>query len=325
MKKLCLSLIIALVAMATAKAQQIAVVSENGETTMYQTLANAVSGASSGSTIYLPGGGFNIGGLAINKKVTIIGVGHKPNSKNPDGNTTLSGNLFFMSGSQGCALMGCYVAGTVYVGYSASATTSTTNNILIRYCNVGGVRVSSLCHGIIFNQNYIRGTADCNYTDVTFTNNVMHSIFCLKGGIVSNNVILGSYNSYPLNNVDNTTIANNVIGYCDKDRGPGGSTNCAISGNMYQGDFGDDCIDMSDVKWEDVFEDYNDGKISPSSNFHFTEKYQEYENECGIYAGSTKFKDDGMAPVPYIVAKSIPEQTDATGKLTIKVRVKAGE
>ena len=32
-----------------------------------------------------------------------------------------------------------------------------------------------------------------------------------------------------------------------------------------------------------------------------------------------------MAPLPYIVAKDIPEQTDAEGKLNIKIRVKASE
>ena len=79
-----------------------------------------------------------------------------------------------------------------------------------------------------------------------------------------------------------------------------------------------------EADWNDVFENYNNAAISPDSKFHFKGDYIQYENQVGIYAG-TGFKDDGIAPVPYIVAKSIPEQTDAEGKLNIKIRVKAGE
>jgi len=44
----------------------------------------------------------------------------------------------------------------------------------------------------------------------------------------------------------------------------------------------------------------------------------------GIYSG-TGFNDDQLAPVPYIIGKRIPEQTDASGQLLIQIRVKAGE
>ena len=44
----------------------------------------------------------------------------------------------------------------------------------------------------------------------------------------------------------------------------------------------------------------------------------------GVYSGDVDF-DKQMAPVPYIVAKRIAEETDAAGQLKIQVRVKAGE
>ena len=99
---------------------------------------------------------------------------------------------------------------------------------------------------------------------------------------------------------------------------------CVISGNMTLSDWGDDYINIfkENFKWEDVFEDFKGNSISPAFNFHFKDEYKQYENQVGIYAGDG-FNDKQLAPVPYIVAKKIDEQTDAAGKLNIKIRVKA--
>ena len=76
------------------------------------------------------------------------------------------------------------------------------------------------------------------------------------------------------------------------------------------------------VSWDLVFANYLG--ITPASDFHFSEAYNSYTGVCGIYAGGG-FSDGQLPPVPYIVAKQIPEQTDAEGKLNIKVRVNAGK
>ena len=81
---------------------------------------------------------------------------------------------------------------------------------------------------------------------------------------------------------------------------------------------------MTGIDPNEVFVNYNNGTISPASNFHFTEDYKQYENQVGIYAGGVDF-DKQLAPVPYIIAKDVKEQTDAQGKLNVKIRVKAGQ
>ena len=97
------------------------------------------------------------------------------------------------------------------------------------------------------------------------------------------------------------------------------------SGNMcLNKNYGEEPINLQTDSWEDVFVKYNNGEATPASNYHFKEAYKQYENQVGIYAG-TGFNDKQLAPVPYIVAKQIPEQTDAQGKLNIKIRVKAGQ
>ena len=79
-----------------------------------------------------------------------------------------------------------------------------------------------------------------------------------------------------------------------------------------------------DDEWTDVFVNYNGGAVSPVSDFHFKEAYKQYESQVGIYAG-TGFNDQQLAPVPYIIAKDVDEQTDAQGKLNVRIRVKAGQ
>ena len=331
MKRVFISMFIALMAITTVQAQQIAVVT--GSTTkMYQTLAEAIGGASNGSVIYLPGGGFQISDdVKITKKVTIIGIGHKAVSENADGNTVISGNLFFNEGSDGSAVMGCYISGHVLVGYDNTSV----NNILVKLCNLNHVNVySPKCTGTIVNQNYIRDYSFFGFASGEFTNNVAHSVCNLNGGEISYNIFLGSYyNSRTtlgiLCDCNNCTISNNIFAYnrtdTESSESPSSCDNCITSNNMALNyEWGDDPINLDASSWDDVFENYNNRTISPTSNYSFKKNYKQYDNQVGIYGG-TGFAPNALPPVPYIVNKNIDPQTDAAGMLKIQVRVKAGE
>ena len=332
MKRTIISLFVALLATVTVQAQQIAVVSGDGTTNIYQTLDDAISGATAGSTIYLPGGGFQIADeTKITKQVTIIGIGHKANSENADGNTVISGNINYAEGSDDSSIMGCYISGDVVIGVGGD-TGTTVNNILIKYCNLHGIQVKSkTCSGTIVNQNYIRSESNFALSQVTFNNNICGAITNIEGGIITNNIVANRNSSSggiyraPLLKVNNSSISNNV--FFDKNPYDGGfsasSGGNAATNNMGPDNWGDNPINIGSEAWNNIFVNYNDGKITPASDFHFTDGYKQYSN-IGIYGG-TGFSDKGMAPLPYIVAKDIPEQTDAEGKLNIKIRVKASE
>ena len=309
-----------------AMAQQIAVVSESGATSVYQTLTEAIEEADPGSVIYLPGGGFQIhDSVKITKRLSIIGIGHKAKNENVDGNTTIAGNLFFNEGSSGSSVMGCYISGNVNIGNGGVPV----NNVLIKYCNINAVAVNNnTCTGTIVNQNYIRNGSNFKSASVTFSNNIAHSVFELDNGIITNNIFTNYYyyssNGYGYSGVmlwsDNCTISNNILLATN---GANIGSNCLVTGNMRRNDnWGDDPINVS-AEWTEVFTNYNGGKITPASDFHFKPEYQQY-SDCGIYGG-TGFNDGALPPVPFIVSKSIPEQTDAAGNLNIKIRVKAGE
>ena len=94
-----------------------------------------------------------------------------------------------------------------------------------------------------------------------------------------------------------------------------------LSGNMCNREYGDDCIVVTNG-WDDVF--VKNSGVNITSDYHFKDAYKEYENKVGIYAG-TGFSDGALPPIPYISEKKIAEQTDAAGKLSIQIKVKAGD
>ncbi|MBR6130206.1 MAG: hypothetical protein IKQ07_11360 [Bacteroidaceae bacterium] len=327
-------------------AQNIAVVSPEGETSLFKSFTEAVDSAQAGSVIYLPGGTFSVrmtgyNNFKITKKLTIIGIGHNTKrSDNPDGQTIIDGDLSFHTGSDGSALMGCYVNGSLYIGIENSlyynGTLTEVNDILIRYNNISeGVFIIGSNSGTIINQNYMgrycgefnlsSGTASSK--SVIVTNNIIKKgVGGIRDSFFSDNVIL-SYiassdnpNNKGMIGCYRTSITNNII-FC----GVENISECEFSGNMMAEDYDEDNINVGGegFDWSSVFKKF-DSNNPLNSDFHFKGNYTQYNGQVGIYAGDG-FSDKQLAPVPYIVAKHVDEQTDAQGKLSIKVRVKAGD
>lgn len=323
MKKVILFLFAALLATVSVDAQQIAVVAKDGvTTTLYETLKEAIEGASAESVVYLPGGSFTISDeVKINKRLHIIGIGHNAASDNVDGRTHIAGNLFFVSGSDWSSVMGCYINGSVNIGSS----TEPVHHITVRYCNINGVQVNhNECIGTVINQNLIRGGSDCHNAAVDFLNNILPHMYRVRGGRIMYNVTT-TYATYgtgyfqTFNQCSDCIIEGNVI--LDASYIHSGS-NCQVTGNMRKGGtWGSDPCDIGSSDWGDVFE--NNAGISVNSNYHFKEAFKNFEGKVGIYGGSG-FTKTNLPPVPYIFMKSVPDKTDATGKLHINIAVKAG-
>lgn len=330
MKKVILSMFVAMMATVAAQAQQIAVVS-GGSTNLYRTLQEAIDGALSGSVIYLPGGGIPASDINIDKKITIIGIGHKQKGVNADGYTSIGGNINFKKGSDGSAIIGCYISGNVNI--ADNSDTGAVNDILVQFCNLNSIQVFDQdCDGIEVNQNYIRGTSNFDYTNPTITNNVLGALRYLNTAVVSNNIFInGVYTNksgyqngyYGFLDVKNTSFSENVFMCNVRFDNQTTNDNCQAIGNMTSASwpFGDEAILVSD-SWSMVFK--NNAGITPSSEFYFTEKYKEYEGKCGLYGG-TSFDDDALPPVPCIIKKEVNPQTDTSGMLKVTISVKAAE
>jgi hypothetical protein len=75
-----------------AQQAPIALVSSSGTTRLTSTLDSANILAQDNDIIYLPGGSFAAGSY-FTKKVTLLGVGHNPDSTSATGRTIITGNF----------------------------------------------------------------------------------------------------------------------------------------------------------------------------------------------------------------------------------------
>ncbi|MBR5687711.1 MAG: hypothetical protein IKX36_07115 [Prevotella sp.] len=336
MKRKLLMAVVAMMNM-TAWAQNIAVVNQSNTTTICQTLDEAISKATSGSVIYLPGGGFQIKDeTKIDKKVTIMGVSHRGDTDNVDGATIISGNLNFDKGSSGSAVLGVYVSGNINVG----TATDSVLNLTVRYCNVGSIQVKhKQSSGMVVNQCYLRDLCNFGNCNVRLENNIISSANSINGGIINHNVVTDAGNSvyhstsmsyyyshHPLNSVSNSTITNNFF----LDISGGNSvSNCQIFSNCIGvNSWGDDqspiVLDEGET-FNDVFYAHKGVKIS--SDYRIKEKKNNFigidHTYIGIEGGDTGFDPNSLAPIPRIVSKKVDEQTDGSGKLNVKITVKS--
>jgi len=332
MKKKIFSLFVALVATVAVQAQIISVVSPSGATSLYRTLPEAIEGAQSGSVLYLPGGGFTISDqVKITKKLTIIGVGHRANGDNVDGITTISGNLYFNQGSDGSAVMACYISGDVNI-----AEDGPVNDIIVKLCNINSVQVKrESVTGTFINQNYIRNSSDFAGSSANVKNNITGTISNINSGTILYNIIAKSvawgYNnssSSSIRYIYNSIIKGNILRTYTT--GSSYIENCLCINNMTSGlassnntNLGDEPI-VRPADMKEIFVNFNNFSISPVSDFHFKDEYKQYESQVGIYAGEG-FDDSQLAPVPHIIHKDIDDKTDASGKLRVRIRVKASE
>lgn len=299
--------IAALAATVAVHAQQISVVAPSGASSFFTDLNLAIQNAQAGSTIYLSGGGFQISDeTKIKKKLTIIGIGHRPDNDNADGNTNVSGNFWFEGGSDNSAVLGLYLSGTVYIGTSEGAV----NNFLLRYCNVKSVSVKNMnCQDVRINQNYLRDVSYVGWAPVYFSNNVSNGIETVQGGTIINNIIMNYIGGITVgvNTANDCTIKNNIVG-----RSINGNNNL-MSNNL------------TDIIWGNHFD--FPGVLSPNYNYQLREDSPGKnagtdDKDIGIYGG-TGFSPTALPPIPRITDKKIAEQTDENGKLKVQIQVKA--
>lgn len=197
------------------------------------------------------------------------------------------------------------------------------NDIFVNRCNLSFLKIfNDKCSGIIVKQNYIRSWVNFGGATGTFTNNIVGYIDGLKGGVIRYNIFTkstGNYGQYSVvKDCFPSLIANNIF---VATRTVNFSSDANVSGNMGKHET-DELFISSD--WNDVFVNYNNATISPASDFHFKDEYKQYESQVGIYAGDG-FDDSQLAPVPHIIHKDIDDKTDASGKLRVRIRVKASE
>jgi len=299
-----------------------------GASAHFTTLQAAHDNASvvSGDTLYLEGSVFSAGGIALTKKLTIIGSGYFLN-ENPQTQynllpSTINGWVYFYNGSQGSKVTGCTFLYGIYI-YADGITFernyfnfTSSSYYLYGYTNVSNIAILS---------NYFVTSAPTSWSILYFPNthsNILVANNYLRGyistsssfsGVFSNNIFDGPiyvHNSSLLNNI----ALNNSTGF----------TNCVLSHNIGTStQFGNTNGNQQNVTQSSLFV----GLSGNSTDGQWQLKVGspaigagEGGVDCGIYDGPYPYILSGLPAIPAIYELNAPLMPSSTLNVTLKAK-----
>lgn len=353
-KSLLLSLLVSLFTVNQVQSQgAIALTTSGGQTTIYNLFETALSNASTGDYIYLPGGTFNLSS-DIKKGVNIIGVGHYPDSTVYTNRTIIEGNLNIGAGASNALIEGLYVVGNIVFKPNEK-----TENVVIRRCNVANISIgnswarhdTARCYYPQIIHNVIRENVSFSETyGFTFKGNIINgqAQACIyHGGTIENNIFLTVGDKTTFSDLRNVTFKNNIFmttqslgwqGYgCYGYDGACGTYNCTFLNNLFVGkDTTLNVIPMAAVKVGNIFQ-VNPASIFVNQSGATFDYSQDYNlkptsagknlgndgTDVGIYGTTNPYKKSAVPVNPHISFKDIPAATLPNGSLQLKIKVSA--
>jgi hypothetical protein len=329
-------------------AQKKVVLHSQGTVTVFggsQPFVDAYNAASTGDTLYLPGGQLSYPNQ-INKGLKIFGAGHHPDSSLVTGNTILPSGITIQSGADNLHLEGLQILGSV----TFTANTKIDSVQLQRCFIQGNVSISgtsgNLCNGLVWRENIMAGTVNMqNTSNLVFHNNIVkaYSASVLQNfsnnAWLANNIIVGrgfhnpnnwSYHyqlvnitdclfenniihtigsSYTMNNVSNNTFLNNIFTH----------NHSANHANVWSGNF-------FNIDIPTIFHDFGGNSFDYAQNYALldpTAFIGTSGNEVGIYGGLQPGKTSKASQNPRFLFKQIAPQTNSSGELSIEISVEA--
>ncbi len=314
----------------TLFAQQapIAIVSTNGATKLVNTLDEAALQAQTDDIIYLPAGNFS--GQSIkhfDKRVTVIGVGHHPDSASAAGRTYITGNIGFQNpGAEGSTLDGVYITGLVYLSSNCTVVRTFAQNLFVSagwtgenitiqeciatnfYANSASISNSRVKNSIITN------VFTTNVNTTTFEN----CIFLFAGAYpldqanqcIFRNCIFpnmtsfgGTSSSFYYNNIFAAAELPTLTSTANAARNILGQAAGTIFANQTGADF-------------NYSDNYRLKSGSPGINAGTDGK------DIGIYGGQKPYDDYAIPPNPSIRKREIDAETTPAGTLKVKFNVR---
>jgi hypothetical protein len=193
----------------------------------YTNIAAAMTAAASGDSIYVHGTPTGYGNITIDKQLYFIGTGHHPNKQLPFKS--------ILSGVQLTANAGGTVLDGFVIGSINGNITTGLSNITIRHCEVTGFAAGYTWGNIVPMNNWL--IENCIFRDVAYfngntdmnnwilRNNIFyHRLTDINGAfVIDHNLFYGLNATVAFQNVNNSTISNNVF-YMMAPSGAGTST-----------------------------------------------------------------------------------------------------
>lgn len=296
--------------------------------------AEAYEAASTGDTIYLPGGAFTPP-AEINKGLVIFGVGHNPDSTAATNPTLISGNLNLKEEADNLYMEGIWLANPV----------NTANNISVDQFTFRRCRFNSTVN---FSGNYTNPSTQGAFIECIFmgsltlqnvtnslVSNCIHqgSIYYSNSNELKNLVILytnAGYYSRVFQGSDNNEIANCIV--LNNNTYFVSGTGNIINNNVFivaNAEFGTSAISNDNyfsVAQLDIFIDQSGNVFDYAHDYHLQspETYLGTDgSEVGIYGGIFPFKTGSVPITPHISIKEVAPVTDPNGNLNVTIQVGA--
>lgn len=316
---------------------------QNGTATVFKTLDLAYSNASTGDTIYLPGGSFNLPGL-IDKPLVWYGVGYHPDSTEATYFTRINNQATFSGNCDNMFISGIHFESNVVIGSNGNDAV----NVTIHRCRIKGSLSLKYADGderdinTLVTECIIDGTIDGSYG-----NNVHIEKCILKGyyyrfrsSLMENCIMtLGGRDnswgrSYCINDCQNCLIINSIFNYnayasfwFDRynNRNNRFDNNIFAAPAAFPDGTNTGLMNLTSVDLTSVFE-HIEGDLQDFSfihDFHLKTASPAIGAgtggiDIGIYGPADAFKVGGLPVVPHIRKVEIDQRTN-NGLLHIEI------
>jgi len=344
MKKLIFLLAFVMLSFSNGFGQKTIAVQGNGTTGFFTEWASAWAATQEGDTIYLPGGTFNIGNLIIDKKITIIGVGHDPTQTHDGLFSHLNGSIYFAQGSDHTLLHGFQVGSLFF--FSSNQNQNVTN-ITVSRCritgntNLGYTNPSPVQH-VLITESILGNINGFSAQNVQINKNIIDGYVQQFNGttIFSNNIFsFGYYSNWnwslPLRNIKNCLLQNNIfkVGNNPLDAN---CQNNLLQNNIFFSNFTpnpqtDENIwqnNFFNQAFTNVFVNYTGGAFNPEFDYHLLPSSVGVDAgvdgyDIGIYGTAVPYKEGAVPFNPQVVFEQVSNQTDENGNISIELEIEA--
>jgi hypothetical protein len=312
---------------------------QNGTILIYSTLDTILKFADNNDFIYFSGGTYNVEGINIEKKLSIFGCGHYPDSSDATGKTIFNGNLTITTGSNGGILEGIFFNNGIT--FSGSINTFFIQRCYLNYLKVSyssSVEEINIIENIIesfFCEYYNSSIKNCKFKKNIFIGGTIGGSCIIDYAYISNNIFLTTNNSSFY--TSNSTFKNNIFYQCQP--GNGGDKNI-LENNLFTIDssifFGwDKYSKIHDNKFlkstekDSIFINHKGNNFSYDNNYHLSQKIRDLisdkqdKTEIGIYGTEDPYKEGAVPLNPHIQYIHIAPTSRPNGKLEVKFKVQA--
>lgn len=326
--------------LSTIKAQDVVTLHHLGVTTPYygnSAFTDAYSASVNFDTIILPGAFYNPP-ASINKKLTIIGTGHFPDSTSATGVTKITSTLYITSNADSLHLEGLYINGSI-----SFESNQAINDVVIKRNYITGDVVfngdrSNPCYRALIYQNVMNSISADNTMQITIANNhMMGAIVRLNSSVVENNIMYSTrYSGYPYYceylffDLNQSLIQNNIFLIPNNNFLCVGGINNIFNKNIFVSSpslgSGTESGNSYNVVQNSIFVNQSGSSFDYTHDYHlqFPAVYIGTDgSQIGIYGGLYPFKEGAVPANPHIQSKNISATTNSSGELSVDVKVSA--